>query len=236
MSINYHAYQNRGFKLSTFKEIEKQWVDRFTGFNPERIAAILDLEHDKDFLYIRYYNKEFRLRLDIGRIEKKTDDPYDCIFMPDEIPLEEGWHGDVYTNEAMAIYHILYYTVDNPILTGEWINNKALDPRHVRHKNEDVLFDDFASHFQGDTNKLKEACEAFGGTPIVSKADAAYQFYPFPQIPIQIIYWEADEDFPAQVQALVDKNITDYVHIETTGCLVSDLFERIINLKPNANV
>ena len=239
MSINYHAYQNRGFKFSTFEEIEKQWLERFAGYNPERIAGILGLTYDADFLYIKYYGEEYRLNLALGRIEKPGNDMSENDVMPDRIgepafhheglnlPLpEEGWRGDIFANEAMAIYHILYYTVDNPQLSGNLVSNASLDPRHTRSPQEDVLYDDLSAYFP-DKDSLVEACEKAGGNPVISKADASFTFYPFPQIPLQLVYWEADEDFGAQVKVLVDEKITDYVHIETTGCLVSDLFEKI---------
>lgn len=227
MSINYHAYQNRGFAFSTFEEIEKQWTARFAGFKPDRIARILDLPYDENFLYIRYFGEEYRLNLKLGRIEKKSEEPYEIEPDPDKVPLEEGWHGILLANEAMAIYHILFYTVDDPKLSGNLVQNASLDPRHVRHPQEDVLFNDFLKDFTQGIATLKPACEAAGGEARSSKADLCYVFYPFPQIPMQLNYWEADEDFPAQVKVLVDEKITDYVHVETTGCMVSDLFERI---------
>ena len=46
---------------------------------------------------------------------------------------------------------------------------------------------------------------------------------------IQLIFWDADEDFPAQVQVLVDERITDFIHYETVGCIISDLFEKLEN-------
>ena len=49
----------------------------------------------------------------------------------------------------------------------------------------------------------------------------------FPQVKIRLIFWDADEDFSAQTQILVDSRITDYVHLETTGCIVSDLLEML---------
>ena len=97
--------------------------------------------------------------------------------------------------------------------------NKAFDVNRIKNWGVQIAKAVF--------NFGKDALEAAGGKPVVSKADLAYIFYPFPQTALQVNYWEADEDFPAQVKVLVDSRITDYVHIETTGCLVSDLFEHI---------
>lgn len=48
-----------------------------------------------------------------------------------------------------------------------------------------------------------------------------------PPIQLQLHFWDADEDFPAQTQILVDRKITDYIHFETVGCLISDLLEKL---------
>ena len=42
-----------------------------------------------------------------------------------------------------------------------------------------------------------------------------------------LVFWDADEDFPAQAQILVDQNVTDFLHYETVGCVISDLLEKL---------
>ena len=63
--------------------------------------------------------------------------------------------------------------------------------------------------------------------PLAVKGDAAFLFYAVPQIPLRLIFWDADEEFPAQTQVLVDSRITDYLHYESVGCVISDLLERL---------
>ena len=145
-----------------------------------------------------------------------------------ELPGENGWTGRVYFNESMVIYHLLHYVKDHPENSGVWIPNSRLDTRAARNdQREDLLFTSFCTQFSGKTDLLELACKKLNGTPVQTKADLSYQFHAFPQVPLQLLFWDADEDFPAQVQILVDQHITDYVHLETTGCMVSDLFERL---------
>ena len=54
-----------------------------------------------------------------------------------------------------------------------------------------------------------------------------YEFEAFPQVHLRLIFWEAEEDFPAQVQILVDRCVTDFIHYETIGCLIADLLDRL---------
>ena len=48
-----------------------------------------------------------------------------------------------------------------------------------------------------------------------------------PCVGMRLIFWDADDDFSAQVQILLDQKVLDFVHYETTGCMISDLFEKI---------
>lgn len=142
---------------------------------------------------------------------------------------ENGWTDQVYFNEGMAVYHLLSYVKDSPHLSGQWIPNTNLDPRTGKgNPKEELLFTEFADLFADHTELLHLACRENHGTEISSKADLAYQFEVFPQVSVQLQFYDRDEEFPAQAQIFVDRRITDYVHIETTGCMVSDLFEKLI--------
>lgn len=274
MSINFHAYQNKGYLLSVYEVVYQQWCEKFTGFDPRRAARILNLEYDKDYVYVVYYNQRFRLRRKDGVLEKEileegmshvlkmnakegTGSSSDAVanrkskkplsssygagavgsaFAPSDMDLtvdalisegcEAGWTEDVFFNEGMAIYHYLEDVKDEPGKSGVLIPNSSLDPRAVRK--EDVLGKDFAEHFIGDCDGLEKACIALGGRKVNTKADVAYEFDAFAQIAVQVHFYDEDDDFPAQVQMMIDSQVTDYVHLECTGCFFSDIFERLI--------
>lgn len=211
MSINYHAMQSRGYLFTNFEVQCEQWRGIFSGYDPERIAGILHLKYDEQYLYLSYFQTPYRLRLRDGVVEKMSG---------------EAWSEELYFNETMSIYHLLYYTRDFPAQSGEWIPNDHLDTRTRSGRASDPLLDDFARKFSGHSDRLEAACQRLKREKL-PKGDVAYQFWAFEQVPLQMIFWDADEDFPAQVQLLVDRRITDYVHIETTGCIVSDLLEKL---------
>lgn len=212
MSVNYHAFQNRGYLFSSHEALCEQWRTAFTGFDPARIAEILQLKTDENHLYLSYFQTPYRLCLSDGHLERETDD---------------GWTDALYFNETMSIYHLLHYTKDQPRITGIWVPNTALEGAGAHNRNlPDPLLTPFAAHFSGKTESLSAACRKLGGLSL-SKGDIAYQFTSFPQIPLQLIFWDADEDFPAQIQILVDKGVTDFIHFETTGCIISDLLEKL---------
>ena len=90
----------------------------------------------------------------------------------------------------------------------------------------DPLFTPFARRFTGRCAALDQICRQLSGIKR-SKGDLCYEFEAFPQVHLQLIFYDADEDFPAQANVLVDDHVTDFIHFETTGCLISDLFEQI---------
>lgn len=212
MSVNYHAFQNRGYLFANHEVLSQQWRTAFTGYDPTRISKILHLEYDEDYLYLSYFQTAYRLRLKDGILEKETDD---------------AWTEDLYFNETMVIYHLLHYTKDTPLIANVWVPNTALEGAGAHNRNlPDPLLTPFAAKFSGKGDLLDKACQSLGGTKL-SKGDVSYQFIAFPQIQLQLIFWDADEDFPAQVQILVDKQVTDFLHFETTGCMISDLLEML---------
>ena len=211
MSVNYHAFQSRGFLFSEYEAISQQWRTLFSQFDPTRIMKILDLKRDDTHLYLSYFQTPYRLRLHDGWLEKETP---------------QGWSDALYFNETMSIYHLLHYTKDFPRTGGSWVSNESLDRAGSRQPMADPLLVPFARKFTQKTLLLQRACEALGGKKL-PMGDVSYEFFAFPQIPIRLVFWDSDEDFPAQLQALVEKTVTDYVHFETTGCIFSDLLEKL---------
>lgn len=49
----------------------------------------------------------------------------------------------------------------------------------------------------------------------------------FPFLPIIIRFWEADDEFPASLQILADRNTLDYMHYETLMFALTHLFSRL---------
>lgn len=213
MSINFHAFQNKDVLFTECEVLYEQWTKEFTGFQPERISKILNLKYDEENLYITYFDKLYRLCLKDGRLEKQGDD--------------DQWQNKLFFNESMSVYHVLKYTKDYPGKAGIWVPNSVLDGRVTRNTNmPDPLLDPFARKWSGKCQQLKEACQQAGGMEF-DKGDLAFQFTAFPFIDVQLIFWDEDEDFPAQVQVLFDQRVTDYIHCETTGCVTADLLDRI---------
>lgn len=212
MSVNYHAFQSRGVLFSEYEVVSEQWRTAFTGYDPTRIAGILHFTADEQYLWLKYFQIPYRLCLADGHLGKNVDGT---------------WTEELYFNESMAIYHLLQYTVDHPAAAGEWVPNYAIDGMVARNPAvADPLLTSFGKAWSGKAGTLAELCVKSGGKKI-AKGDAGFEFEVFPFLHLQLVFWDADEDFPAQIQIFADKNVTDFVHYETVGCIISDLLERL---------
>ena len=208
--MGYHSYRNIGYRLTDSEAACQKWREKFAGFDPDRAARVLDLPVDETHIYITYFGGKYRLRLADGVLEKK---------------LPEGWSEDLFMNEALVLYHLLGDVQENPRRTGVWCSEADLDPVKIRSGNRtDPLLNGFAQDFTGRQEELRAAAERLGGRRI-EKGDCSYEFYPIPQIAMRLIFWDADEEFPAQTQVMVDSGVKDYMHYEAVGCMIADLFE-----------
>lgn len=139
-------------------------------------------------------------------------------------------------NEPLPFIAILIYNhlcmPDPPPPSGEWITFSSVPASHAKDKAwaghvEEVI----AKHFSGDPAGLKKASERLGGTPAEMKGnhDAAYAFRFFPHYPALLLFYDAvpEEDFPAQVKLLLDRNVDKYLDIESIVVLGEEFAGRM---------
>ena len=62
---------------------------------------------------------------------------------------------------------------------------------------------------------MRNACISLSGKEL-EKGDVAFKLNLFPFLPIIIRFWEADDEFPASLQILADRNTLDYMHYVCT--------------------
>jgi hypothetical protein len=132
---------------------------------------------------------------------------------------------------AILIYNHLCMPAPPPP-SGEWITFGSVPASHAKDKAwaghvEDVI----ARHFSGNAEGLRKACERLGGTPatLSGSHDAAFEFRFFPRYPVLLLFYDAvpEEDFPAQVKLLLDRNVDKYLDIESIVVLGEEFAGRL---------
>ncbi len=119
-----------------------------------------------------------------------------------------------------------------PPPSGEWITFGSVPASHAKDKAwaghvEEVI----ARHYSGNVEGLSKACERLGGVKaeLAGSHDAAYEFRFFPRYPVLLLFSDAvpDEQFPAQVKLLLDRNVDKYLDIESIVVLGEEFASRM---------
>jgi hypothetical protein len=124
---------------------------------------------------------------------------------------------------------VMYYLLraKDILLSGEWVSEKDLPggPTFFRGPHR-IPTDLISQRFENDLQEFKTWCENLGGTPI-EMADAAFCFSITPDIPVAVLYWIGDEDFPAEAKILYDRSITELLSLDILFALAVGVCARI---------
>lgn len=84
--------------------------------------------------------------------------------------------------------------------------------------------------FQNDLSKFKNICEKLGAKVKLTQDIIRVKFLVLPNVPLDIIYWQGNEEIPPSCQIIYDANITHYLPLEDIVVITELLVQQIINL------
>lgn len=95
--------------------------------------------------------------------------------------------------------------------SGQWIGEKEIPGGEQFFRGlHQFPFGRLLKRFGPDTALLERAARSLGATP-VSMGDAAFAFQAFPRVPIALLMWEGDEEFPAAMHLRFDETISKHL-------------------------
>ena len=195
-----------------YRALIPQWRDKFLTLDVLEKARQLELTVSGDSIFISYYNRDYILSVSTGEIVNRRDHKA-------EVP-----HYD-----ALFIYHLFWFSKENPKVSGEMIpfrdvkGASVFDPAFQK-----LVLKPLAQEFNGRLGEFKNACVSLGGEPI-SYGDAGYLITVTGKLKCSVVFWDGDDEFPASANILFDSNITDFTHVETVVTVGSDLAQAIID-------
>jgi hypothetical protein len=154
---------------------------------------------------------------------------YDCIVFPEERTLQYGNVSPPRTSEfylELSVINYLIGTSDIPLI-GQWVSEKQFPsgPIFFRGHHEmptrkmTVVFGDKQDDFASISLSL--------GAKKVEGADIAFEFRVFPRLPVRLLLWISDDEFPARLSFLFDR--TANLHFKLDGLwAVGKLIESIL--------
>ena len=197
--------------LSNYDKARDATAVAFLRYDQETMIRKFGLAHDEDALYISFVARDYRVDRRTGTVTWASDPSHTASY-----------------NEAMSIYDVLCDSKPLCHLSHQWVNVASLCAIQGGTLAKDgAFFKTSCAQFGGDAAALDRACRRLHGTP-QPKGDVAYELPLFPFLPLILRFWEADEDFPASMQVLVDKNTLDYLHYETLMFALSHLMTRLV--------
>ena len=173
------------------------------------MIARWNLKHDERWLYVRYFSESMRIDRQTGVVEAMGSYP----------PKD-------YVNETMALFDLLTLAETRPHASGRWASVSVLGGIIGAGHDRTLSHEPIAAKFSGKTDALKTACERLNGMPL-GKADVGYDIPVFEDFHIWFQFWEADDEFPANIKYLFDENALRYMHYETLWYVMNALADRL---------
>ncbi|MCP4117622.1 MAG: DUF3786 domain-containing protein [Desulfobacteraceae bacterium] len=112
-------------------------------------------------------------------------------------------------------------------LSNEWISEKDIPGGTTFFRGPHEIPTNLISlRFNNNIDEFKKRCEQLHGIPL-NMADAAYSFKITPRIPVAVLYWRGDDEFPAESKILYDKTIAEHLASDIIYALAVGVCERL---------
>ncbi len=81
-------------------------------------------------------------------------------------------------------------------------------------------------------NGFSRKCKELEGSPL-KMADQAYTFKIAPRIPLAILLWTGDDEFPAESKMLFDRSITQHLALDIIFSLAVEVCSKLADSRIN---
>ncbi|MFC1890327.1 DUF3786 domain-containing protein [Thermodesulfobacteriota bacterium] len=107
-------------------------------------------------------------------------------------------------------------------LKGEWISYREFrDAALFMHYFQGQVEGRISRTFEGKADELAASIRVLGGDPYegIETGDLCYRIRALPKVPMVLIFWDGDEDFPASTRILFDRSAPAYLDMECLAVL-----------------
>jgi len=186
-----------------FKELSEQ--------NPEDVCrrALCRYDDVKKCYILSVWGDEYAIcpyEFKIDRISKNFQNPHEYLY----------------------VFIINYFLkAKEVVLSQEWISEKDIPGGSTFFRGpHEIPTHLISSRYRGNIKKFRKICDQLGGISL-NMADAAYVFKITPRIPVAVLYWDGDDEFPPESKILFDASITEHLALDITFALAVDICTRI---------
>ena len=128
--------------------------------------------------------------------------------------------------QALLLYY--FNTSDGIPVSGQWISFSELPAgRFYAQAFQRYTGQELVRHFQDNQVGFVKVAESLGGTR-QAIGDVSFAFQALPRIPVLVIFWRGDEDFPSSFQVLFDASASHYLPTDAYAILGSTITHQLI--------
>ena len=200
-------------RIDDYINAKKIAVEKLSGKSVEDIVSQSGFEIlENSKLLVHFLNRTFALSIpeylftDISDTDK-------------EIPIQE---------QVLILHYLLAENPDTP--AGNWVSYREIPGASFYFsafikRAVDPLKKVFGSNVSG----LKEVSKHLHGSPI-DIGDAGFDYWVFPKVPMRIIMWKGDDEFPSEANILFDETIGQILSPEDIAWMAGMLVYRLLSL------
>ena len=129
------------------------------------------------------------------------------------------------TYQNFLCLFIVFYLINAQRIAplGQWVSQKDITGGAAFFRGPHTIpADVITDRVKNDIVLFESICHQLGGQPI-DFADAAFSFWITPLIPVAVLYWQGDEDFPCEAKLLFDKTIEDHLPLDILFALAVEV-------------
>ncbi len=132
----------------------------------------------------------------------------------------QGW--ETTRDPLLELVTVVYLNRVNMLypVGKELVGVKDLKEAHFFQGPHVLQVDPLIRRYGRDMAGFKNAAEFLEGRA-VELADAAYQLFPFPRIPLYYLFWQGDDEFEPRISVLFDRSIEEVLSADVIWGLVS---------------
>ncbi len=128
--------------------------------------------------------------------------------------------------EALTIYDWLCDRKDTAQAAWDFCPVSSLSGVYVSGGTLGMTGGSLPAKIDQTPEKFLKKADQIGGKP-VKLGDVGLEFMAFPDLPVRLKFYHSDEEFPASLTLLWDKNILDFIRYETVYYLAACLLKML---------
>ena len=190
-------------QLAAIGDIRQQCLKSGARYDASGKAAVID-----------YLNRSYRISLPQGEVS--FTDSRDTVPMRDKILIL-----DYFTRArgtALAGRAITYKELRDGINYFSVFAKRAITP--------------LVTYFGGQPERLIETAAALGGQK-AGYGDAAVTIDAFPRVPVTLVLWRGDDEFPSEGSIMFDSTVADYLTNDDIHALCENIAWTLVRLLKN---